>query len=65
MGKKNQQGVVTFDINAAAKDAIAGMSSEEAFNYAQKLADLNRPPTPQEELEFLKIWFGPDAEFSD
>jgi hypothetical protein len=32
------------------------MSSEEAFNHAQKLADLKRPLTPQEELEFLKVW---------
>jgi hypothetical protein len=62
-----QDKAASFEIKAAAKNAVAGMSYQEAFDHAQRLADLSetRPLTPQEELEFLKAWFGPDTEFSD
>jgi hypothetical protein len=48
-------------------DSSTAISFREAFDHAQGLADLSetRPLTSQEELEFLKAWFGPDADFSD
>jgi hypothetical protein len=48
-------------------DSSTAISFREAFDHAQGLADLSetRPLTSQEELKFLKAWFGPDADFSD
>jgi hypothetical protein len=42
----------SLEIDQAAGEAIAGLSNEEAFAHAQRLTDLTRPMTPQEELEF-------------
>jgi hypothetical protein len=59
--------LVAAETKLAAKAKVAAMSDREAFHHAQNLADAHtsRELTPQEELEFLKIWFGPDAEFLD
>jgi hypothetical protein len=67
MKTMTQDKAASFEIKAAAKNAVAGMSYQEAFDHAQRLADVSetRPLTPQEELEFIKAWFGPDADFSD
>jgi hypothetical protein len=55
------------DIKLAAKAKVAALSDHDAFMHAQAIADAHRTRelTPQEELEFLKCIFGPDAEFLD
>jgi hypothetical protein len=43
----NQQNATSFDAGDGAKPKIVGMSNDEAFQYAQELADLDRPLIPR------------------
>ena len=49
MKTMTQDKAAPFEIKAAAKNAVAGMSYQEAFDHARRLADLGQEIPPREE----------------
>jgi hypothetical protein len=52
-------------INQAAREVIAGLSNEEAFDHSPAPADLEREVAFMKNWSSPNLWSGADARFSD